>query len=117
MDKSSFQNDSALQLVRLKNIALTNTTAQTNANFLSANTSYYTQSQANSNFVSKTGDTMTGSLYLPYLSATTISATTISTNNYTLPNLICPLPPFATLEFAGRVKVFPDVPCIIFIMP
>jgi len=40
------------------------------------------------NFVSKTGDTMTGSLYLPYLSATTISATTITINNkYSLPTI------------------------------
>jgi len=41
--------------------------------FLSANTSL--------NFVSKTGDTMTGTLLLPYLTATTISATTLKSVN------------------------------------
>ena len=51
------------------------TSAQTNVNFLSSNTSFYTQSQSNTNFlsantnlnfVSKTGDTMTGKLDISY---------------------------------------------------
>ncbi|NPV12864.1 MAG: hypothetical protein HPY57_13920 [Ignavibacteria bacterium] len=56
------------------------TTGQSNANFLSANTSFYTQAAADAKFVFKTGDTMTGTLTVPTLTATTVSATTLEGN-------------------------------------
>jgi len=80
------------------------TTAQTNANFLSASTTFsgnFLSANTSLNYVSRTGDTMTGTLRLPILTATTvtstnltgatllattISATTIKINNYTLPS-------------------------------
>lgn len=53
------------------------TKTEVNNNFLSANTSFYTQSDADAKFVYKTGDTMSGTLVVPLLTSTTVSATTL----------------------------------------